>query len=254
MVKVRVLILEDEQPAAQRLTQLLKNLRPNFEVVRVIQAGSEAVEHLRTHELPHLIISDVELADGLCFDVFAEVEVQVPVIFTTAYNEYAIRAFETHAIDYLLKPVHKEKLKRALIKFEKQTSPPSIHWAALDKLLRQKKDSQRYIVKYGQKMVVLKRKDIAYFYSMEKSTFAVDINGKTYPMDESLSALENELPDRNFFRINRNMLVHIDSLHEMRPHSKGRIRLLLKPEHFNRSHTIVSVERTPDFRKWLRAE
>lgn len=254
MAKTKVLILEDEQPAAERLTHLLADLRPDFEIDAVYETGAEAIDYLRNRPRPQLIFSDVELADGLCFDVFAEMDVQTPVIFTTAYNEYAIRAFETHAIDYLLKPLHKDKLERALGKYESRANPSSPDFAGLRDMLQNPYPLRRFVVKYGQKMVVLKLEDVAYFYSMDKSTFAVDKGGKSYPLDESLNALEKELSNKTFFRINRNMIVHIDSLGEMRSHSKGRLRILLRPEHHHRPHTIVSVERSPEFRKWLNSE
>ncbi len=255
---MRILIFEDELPAAERLVSLIKKVEPTAEVVETIDTISGGIIQLTEKPLPDLIISDVELADGLCFEIFDAVNVQVPVIFTTAYNHYAIRAFEANAIDYLLKPVDAEKLKQAFVRARERANflRPEIDYKALAQAIEEKevREEKRYLVKYGNKLVLVKPNEAAYFYSEQKACFLVTPAGKAYPLDESLSRVEEDLDDSRYFRINRNFIACIDHIDEMQSVSKGRLSLRVNPPSKHTEHTVVSAERSPQFRKWLKGE
>ncbi len=255
---MRILIFEDELPAAERLINLIGKVAPNAEVVKTIDTISDGIAQLTEEPLPDLIISDVELADGLCFEIFDAVKIMVPVIFTTAYNHYAIRAFEANAIDYLLKPVDAEKLKSAFVKAKERANlaRPEIDYRALANAIEEKEASheKRYMVKYGSKLVLVKPNEAAYFYSAQKACFLVTSAGKAYPLDESLSKVEEDLDASRYFRINRNFIACIDHIDEMQSVSKGRLRLRVNPPCEYPEHTVVSAERSPQFRKWLKGE
>lgn len=255
---MRILIFEDEIPAAERLINLIGKVVPDAEVIKTIDTISDGIVELTKESLPDLIISDVELADGLCFEIFDAVKVQVPVIFTTAYNHYAIRAFEANAIDYLLKPVDAEKLKSAFAKAKERASlvRPEIDYRALAKAIEEKEanSEKRYLVKYGSKLVLVKPNEAAYFYSVQKACYLVTSAGKAYPLDESLSKVEADVDDSRYFRINRNFIACINNIEEMQSVSKGRLRLRVNPPYEYPELLVVSAERSPQFRKWLKGE
>jgi len=252
---MRVLIFEDEIPAAQRLRNLLAEAAPDLEIVDVLDSGKDAVAYLQKNPPPDLIISDIELADGLCFDIFSSLHIQVPVIFATAYNQYAIRAFEANAIDYLLKPVKRESLERSLEKFRMRMGleKPAVNYSEISDTITQKLPAppKKYLVRYGQKMLLLHPNEVAWYYSHMKSSFAVLPSGKTYPVDESLTQIESDLDANRYFRINRNLIVVRGSILEMKRESKGRLHLTLEPTCEDMSICTVSAERAPDFRKWI---
>lgn len=163
---MRVLIFEDELPAAQRLRNLLAEAAPDLEIVDVLDSGKDAVAYLQKNPPPDLIISDIELADGLCFDIFSSLHIQVPVIFATAYNQYAIRAFEANAVDYLLKPVKRESLERSLEKFRMRMGleKPAVNYSEISDTITQKLSAppKKYLVRYGQKMRLLHPNEVAW--------------------------------------------------------------------------------------------
>lgn len=253
---MRVLILEDEAPAADRLQRLLESIEPDTKVISVLETVEEGIEFLKGNGKIDIIISDVELADGLCFDVFGSTSTKIPVIFTTAYNQYAIRAFEANAIDYLLKPVKEPELAKALnrakerMNFERE----DLDYEKLAEAIEKRKEVQnkRYLVRYGQKMFVVDPNEAAYFYSEQKSTFMVNRAGKSFPLDESLSQVESDLTSDDFFRINRNFIVHLSCIQEMITFGKARIKLKVKPPFADDEALMVAADRTPDFRKWLK--
>ncbi len=252
---MRVLILEDEIPAATRLRNLLAETAPDLEIVAVLDAGKDAIAFLQKNTPPDLIISDIELADGLCFDIFSSLQTQIPVIFATAYNQYAIRAFEANAIDYLLKPVSRASLLKSLEKFRLRIGldKPETNYREISATITQQlpPSPKKYLVRFGQKMLLLDPNLVAYYYSMMKASFAVMPSGKTYPVDESLTQIESDLDDARYFRINRNLIVERGSIREMTRQSKGRLQLTLEPPCADKSICIVSAERSPDFRKWI---
>ncbi len=254
---MKILVLEDETPAAERLINLIAEIEPTAEIIGVHDSVNDGIEFLKKN-VPDIIFSDIELADGLCFDIISKTDTNIPIIFTTAYNQYALRAFEANAIDYLLKPVKRSDLERALTRLKSRIGlkMPVIDYEAIAEAVSKKKlmETRRYLVKYGVKMFVVDPNKAAYFHSIQKSTFMVSPEGKTYPLDESLSTVENDLDTTQFFRINRNVILHIESIASMRTYSKGRVQVKLIPEYENEKLCIVSAERSPNFKKWLKRE
>lgn len=248
---MKVLILEDEEPAAQRFQRMLKELRPDAEVVGVIDRVSDAVKWLQSHTQPDLLFCDIQLADALSFDVFKQVNVTAPVIFITAFDDYAIQAFKVNSVDYLLKPLKKEELAQALDKFDrtKQSTPP-VH--QLMEWLQHNKPhayTERFLVQVGQQLKTVDIHDAAYFYTHDKIIFITTKDGKRYSVDYNLDQLEKMLNPTRFFRINRQYIISIDAIDKMTSYPKSRVKIELKPA--APDETVTSTERSSDFKKWL---
>lgn len=254
---MKILILEDELPASERIKKLILEIEPAGEIVSVLDSIKSATAFLKEN-CADVIISDIELADGLCFEIFMETNTTIPIIFTTAYNQYAIRAFEANAIDYLLKPVNRKDLAKSFERLRERMglTRDKIDYRAIANAVVKKEllQTKRYLVKYGTKMFVVNPNEASYFYSVQKSTFLVSAEGKSYPLDESLSTVEGDLDTVTFFRINRNMIINISSIKSMSSYSKGRVRINLDPNFDIEKFCIVSSERSPQFRKWLKGE
>jgi two-component system, LytTR family, response regulator LytT len=251
---MNILILEDEKLASEKLEKTLLEVEPGATIVAKLQTVAAATDWLRTHAHPDLIISDIRLLDGLCFEIFEQVKVEKPVIFTTAYDQYAIKAFEVNSVDYLLKPVQQEKLKASLHKLKAlsaRPAPAAIDYQEVLKLLRAAPSEykSRFMVRLGQKIIALAADKIAYFFSENKLTYIVAKDGKRYPMDQPLEELMDVLDPRIFFRINRQFIITFDSIAEIHPYFKGRIKLLLNPK--TEEEVVISSERTPEFKKWI---
>jgi DNA-binding LytR/AlgR family response regulator len=249
---IKVLIIEDEQSAAKRLEKLLLEATPDFHVIQRCDSIESSVNYLKSASSPDLIMLDVQLGDGLSFEIFKQTEVSCPVIFTTAFDEYAIKAFELNSIDYLLKPISKEKLAKSIEKFRRlnqQSGQPN--WQILSTLLeKEKRDyKQRFLVYVGEHLHSVQTSDIAYFYTIEKSTFLTTKSGKSFSVDLSLDKLEGMLLPTNFFRINRQFLISFGSIKKIAVLSKSRIKLTLEP--LPTEETLISTARTHEFREWL---
>lgn len=249
---IKVLIIEDEQLAAKRLEKMLLDISAEFEIIQRCDSIESSVQFLKSGLMPDLVMLDVQLGDGLSFEIFKQVEISCPVIFTTAYDEYAIKAFELNSIDYLLKPINKEKLQRSIEKFKKlNLQNVSTDWKILSTLLeKEKRDyKQRFLVYVGEHLHSVLTSDIAYFYSIEKSTFLTTKLGKNFSIDLSLEKLEGMLSPKFFFRINRQYITSFDSIKKMYILSKSRIKLTLEP--LTSDEILISNARTRDFREWL---
>jgi two-component system response regulator LytT len=251
---MKVLILEDEKLASDKLEKALLEIEPEAQIQARLKTISAAVDWLKNNPHPDLILSDIRLLDGLCFEIFQQVEVQKPVIFTTAYDQYALKAFEVNSIDYLLKPIQKEKLKQSLEKLRniaRKPSPPAVNYQEVLKLLRSSSSEykSRFMVRLGQKIIALPADKIAYFFSENKLTYIVTKEGKRYPIDQPLDELIDLLDPRTFFKINRQYIITFESIAEIHPYFKGRIKLLLQPK--GDEEVIISSERTPEFKKWI---
>jgi len=249
---IKVVIIEDEQPAAKRLERMLSDISSDFEVIQCCDSIESSIKLFKTGLIPDLVMLDVQLGDGLSFEIFRQVEISCPVIFTTAYDEYAIKAFELNSIDYLLKPIRKENLERSIEKFNKlRLQPIQTDWTTLATLLDQgKRDyKQRFLVYAGEHLQSIQTVDVAYFYSIEKSTFLKTRSGKSYPLDFSLDKLEGMLSPIEFFRINRQCIISFDSIAKISVLSKSRIKLTLEP--LSTDEILISKSRTHDFRAWL---
>jgi len=249
---IKVLIIEDEQPAAKRLEKMLLEISSDFDVIQRCDSIESSVEYFKSGIIPDLVLLDVQLGDGLSFEIFKQVEISCPVIFTTAFDEYAIKAFELNSIDYLLKPINKSNLDRSIEKFKKlkQQNVPT-DWKTLASLLeKEKRDyKQRFLVYVGEHLHSVQTLDIAYFYSVEKTTFLTTNSGKSFSVDLSLDKLEGMLSPNDFFRINRNYLIKFIAIKKINILSKSRIKLLLEPA--PTEEILVSTARTHDFREWL---
>ena len=256
---MNVLIIEDESATARRLQKLLIELNPAINVLAIHESISQTVKWLEMNGEPDLMFMDVNLSDGLSFRIFEEFEVNCPVIFTTAYDQYAIQAFKVNSIDYLLKPINKEDLNESLRKYHKlqnNDGEKKIDIAKLDigklalALGLQKPDfMKRLIVRYGEVIKAIEIKDVAYFYSDEKIVFMTLKEGKTYPVDFTLDHLEMRTDPELFFRINRKFVISYHAIEKMISYSKSRIKITLNPPCTLES--ISSTERSGDFKEWL---
>ena len=250
---MKLLIIEDEPASAKRLKQLAEEIEPGIVVLDILDSITSAVDWFKSHTEPDLVLSDIHLADGLSFEIFKQVNISCPVIFTTAYDQYAIQAFKVNSIDYLLKPIKKTELAGAIQKFRK--SKPAFTQFDLSQLTaligKQEKDYlKRQMIRIGQQIKVVEIKDIAYFYIDEKIVFGVSFSKDRHPMDLSLDQLEKQLDPERFFRINRAFIISLESIETMITYSKARIKIRLKPP--CEVESITSTERSAEFRDWLR--
>lgn len=254
---MKIYLIEDEPLALSRLKSLCLEILPSAVIIGEADSVTQASSQLYSGITPDLIITDIQLADGTCFDLFAQFTPQCPVIFTTAYNQYAIDAFRLNTIDYLLKPIKKEDLTRALTKFEQgfKARSTAIDYAALAKhiLAEEGRWNKRYLIRYGEQIRTVESSEIAYVYTNSKSVFFMLFSGKSYPVDKSLDVLEKELNPKEFFRINRQFIVHIKSIGKMLIVSKSRVKLELNPPYPDED-VIVSTEKSPLFKEWLGGE
>jgi DNA-binding LytR/AlgR family response regulator len=249
---MKVLLIEDEIPAARQLTKLLLEQRPAFHVIDTLDSVEGAVRWFRTFPAPDLVFMDIQIADGLSFDIFKQAEVKSPVIFTTAFDHYAVQAFKVNAIDYLLKPIDPEDLSRALIKMENQRiTAPVFEYEMLAQYFKKEQYKDRFLVKTGQQLAFIATTDIAFFRSADGLTQAFTSAGKKYFIENTLEELERLLNPRDFFRISRNMTLRIDAISKIIPHLNGRLKLETSPA--APEDIFVSRERVPEFKTWLGA-
>ncbi len=250
---MRTLIIEDEIPAARRLEQQLKKLRPGAEILEVLDSISGATSWFDQHPAPDLVLMDIHLADGLSFDIFSQTRVGGMVIFTTAFDQYALRAFKVNSIDYLLKPIVLEDLEAALLKFEQLSHPVKAPdkdlMAQLLQTLQSPSFKERFIVKSGNALSYIQASDLRWCYVEDSMLFARMNDGKRHLLDYTLEQLEQQLDPKYFFRVNRQILVHIEAVKRMHPYFNNRLKLELHP--ICESEVIVSRDRVGDFKKWV---
>lgn len=254
---MKILIVEDEPFAADALAAIIKKLRAQAEILTSLGSIEETVDWLKSHQPPGLIFCDIHLSDGNSFEIFRQVEVKCPVIFTTAYNQYALEAFKVNSIDYLLKPIKPEEVARALDKFENlQQQQLAQSLVNLQQLLQTspaqpqpQNFKSRFMVKHGQGLKAIALEDVAYFWAEEGVVFLVTNPGKRYIINYTLEQLEEQVDPQLFFRANRQMMLHIKSVQEVRPYFKGRLSLVLNPS--TTEEVIVSSSKSHDFKNWL---
>jgi len=249
---IRILIIEDEEPAADRLEKLLLDIDPSVQILDKIDSVESAVRWLKGHEAPDLMMLDIQLADGLSFDIFKKIKTDSFVIFTTAYDEYAIRAFELNSIDYLLKPIDKEKLAGSLRKFKRlKGTVPDFDIRELINTLESRKHSykKRFLVTAGTKIRSVEVKEISCFYSLEKSTYITTFDGHHFPADFSLERLEQLLDPDTFFRIKRQYIIGFSGISRIHVLSQSRIKVEMNPP--ASEPLLVSTAKTHAFRLWL---
>lgn len=255
---MRILIIEDELPAAERLIRLCKELQPAASIEGPVESVSEATAVLHQQSFD-LVLCDIELADGTAFEIFRQVSRRIPVIFTTAYHHYALDAFQTFAVDYLLKPVSREKLQAAIERYEQKITPEptqNLNYERLAQALerQQPKPGKRYLAHYRDKMVVVEEADVAYFYSEHRTTYAVLFSGRKYSLEPSLQVVAGEIDRLKFFQINRNVVIAFKAVSEISGFGKSRLRVHSSPALPEGNWAEVSASRTPSFRKWLGAK
>ncbi|WP_452223237.1 LytR/AlgR family response regulator transcription factor [Lacinutrix chionoecetis] len=250
---MKVLIIEDEKPSARRLQRMLKALE--IEAETMLHSVEESIAWFQNHEHPDLIFLDIQLSDGLSFEIFDAIEITSAIIFTTAYDEYALQAFKLNSIDYLLKPIDHEELEKAVLKFktrlpEKQSV--TIDFNDIKKLLVnpiERDYKKRFSVKVGQHLKLINIEDIECFYSENKGTYLYTKEGRNYLLDTTLDNLEKELAPDQFYRINRKFFVNIQAIKDMVSYTNSRLQIKLNT--YNEQEVIVARERVKDFKNWL---
>ncbi len=247
---MKAIIFEDETRAANHLERLLAKVAPEISVIAKLESVRDGVKYLQNNPEPELIFSDIQLADGLSFEIYKQVTVSCPIIFTTAYDHYAIEAFKTNGIDYLLKPVEEDRLRQAIEK-ARHFSPELV----LEKLLTmhrsagEKAYKSRFMVKVGDKIKSVPVEEILVFYSQEKASFIRTSHAHTYCIDYALDQLEPMLDPEKYFRINRKYIVSIDACTNILAWTNSRLRL--KIDGIDDSDIIVARERVVEFKSWL---
>jgi DNA-binding LytR/AlgR family response regulator len=248
---LRILIVEDEPLAAQRLIRLIKEIDDQVEILETLDTVKSATEYLRTH-VPDLIFMDIHLADGNSFSIFEQVEVKAPIIFATAYDQYAIRAFKLNSVDYLLKPIEKEELAHSLQKYkDARPEPVSFDLKTIMETLQGKQPEyqRRFMVTSGEKIKSVPVEEIAYFFGQQKYVFLITRDNRRHIVDCTLSQLEEMLDPDRFFRINRQFIIHFDAIQHMVAYSNSRVKVDLNPT--PDMEAIVSIEKSRHFKEWL---
>jgi DNA-binding LytR/AlgR family response regulator len=248
---MNILIIEDEKPAANRLSRMLREYFPDALLIGDLDTVSRAVRWLSDNPSPDLIFCDIQLADGISFEIFEKIKVTSPIIFTTAFDQYAIRAFQVNAIDYLLKPIDPEDLRRAVEKYKAQKLSPNLDMELIKNLLHSKEKSfkSRFLVKFGEKIQSVPVEEVAFFFSEERVTFLQTISGKKYVLDSTLEQVESQVNPEMFFRLNRKYLSHINAIEEVLSYSNSRLKIKLTncPD----SDILVSREKVSELKSWM---
>lgn len=249
---MKVLIIEDEVIAANRLKELLYRLDEQIQVLAAIETVEDSIRWLSGHSAPDLIFMDIQLDDGICFEIFEAIQVDVPVIFTTAYDQYAIRAFKVNSVDYLLKPISKEAIAAAVEKFRSHFSlKPGVYKEKINDLHRQlvKSHKTRFFVKIGTHFQSVSTKDIGCFFIEDRCTFLKTFAGKRFDLDVSLEQIQQQVDPSLFFRINRHHIIHIEAIADIIGYSSHRLKVRLSAP--ASGELVVSRSRVPDFKDWL---
>ena len=250
---MNVLIIEDEKPAARRLNRMLAEL--NIEVQQMLHSVEESIEWFQNNEHPDLIFLDIQLSDGLSFEIFEEVAIKSAIIFTTAYDEYALKAFKLNSIDYLLKPIDADELKVAVEKFRENQPTNSnlqVNINDIRKLLVHpidRKFKKRFTIKIGQHIKIIPVDEIECLYSENKATYIHTTSNRNYLIDHSLEHWQEELDPEKFYRVNRTFIVQINTIKDIISYTNSRLQLKL--DSYNKAEIIVSRERVKEFKNWI---
>ncbi len=255
----KILIIEDEDLAARKLKKLVNEIDADLNILDVCESIEASVQWIDTHPAPDLILMDIELADGKSFEIFTQTEIKSPVIFTTAYDEFALKAFKVNSIDYLLKPIRKEELEAALLKWKKlHANKNSIEnqntniEKLIENLISQQSEENyrnRFLVKSGQKLIPLSTHDIAYFYTEDKVVFIRTKNDQRYIVDFILDELEKILDPKMFFRANRQFIINSNCISEIHTWFNGKLKVTVFPK--TDEEVIISREKANDFKTWM---
>lgn len=253
---IKVLIIEDEELAALRLQKMLKQGKEEIIVLGILDSIESSVKWINNHQTPDLIFLDIQLSDGISFEIFNQVELKCPVIFVTAYDAYALKAFELNSIDYLLKPLRQELLDKSIEKFQKikQQFSSSDMFQKMQQIIESyslsgKAFKTRFLINKGETVISVKTDEIAYFFAEEKVVFMVLNNNQKHIINYSLDQLEQNLDPDNFFRVNRQFIVSEHSIEKISNYFNYKLKINLKPQ--AGESIIVSKSRVTEFKEWL---
>jgi DNA-binding LytR/AlgR family response regulator len=248
---MKILLIEDERPAANRLKQLIQQILPSAEILENLDSITSAVEWFNSNPTPELIFCDIQLADGLSFEIFDRVKISSPIIFTTAFDQYAIKAFKLNSVDYLLKPIDPNELSKSIEKFQNMSLKSNLDLNQIKDLLipQQKEFKSRFMVKLGEKIQSVLTSETAFFYSEERVTFLQTLERKKYILDYTLDQLEEMLDPKQFFRLNRKYIASFGAIAEIHTYSNSRLKIKLKDCPDN--DILVSREKVGAIKEWL---
>lgn len=251
---MNILIIEDETAAAVNLKAILRNIAPTYKVLAILESIEESVDYFndKSQTRPDLVFMDIHLADGESFRIFDSVEIDSPIIFTTAYDEYALRAFKVNSIDYLLKPIKADDLQRALEKFARLSgNERTTYNDRIETMIESsRQEHQRvFLVHFKDKIIPLSIDDVAYFYTSNEKVTAYTFNGERHVVDRTLETLQNSLPENEFFRANRQFIVARKAVKDIAVWFGSRLSLNLQME--TPEKIIISKARVPEFKQWL---
>lgn len=250
-----VLIIEDELLAAERLQMLIKNYDPSINVVACLESIEESVQWFSTRPAPDLVFADIHLSDGHCFEIFRKINFQKPVIFTTAFDNYALDAFQLFSIDYILKPVTAEALASAINKYRYITNMAVTNYSLLSDQVKENFTSRyknRFLAKVGQRSFFIKAADVAYFMADNKIVYLVDNDGNRFIINYTMEKLEPLLDPHDFFRLNRKVIVHSNAIDQVKPYFNNRLKIMLKNVKTDED-LVISRERVTAFKNWADA-
>lgn len=249
---MKVAIIEDEALAADRLEKIIKDIDPDIQIEAKLGSIKESVKWLAIHKVD-LIFLDIQLSDGISFSIFDQININTPVIFTTAYDQYAVKAFQLNSVSYLLKPIRKTELAESLQKYKALKSSFNIDFNELLAAFQANPINykKRFLIQIGDKYRKIDIDEIAYFCACDKSVFLRTLEGNSYAIDQTLDSLEHSIDPNVFFRINRSFIISLKSISNMISWSRSRIKLVLSPVVENENDTIVSIDRSSDFKKWM---
>lgn len=248
----QVLIIEDEAPAFRRLQKLLEELDENLKITEVFDSVEESVAYLSEKPHPDLIFMDIQLSDGLSFEIFDLVDIDKPVIFTTAFDDYMLKAFKVNSVDYLLKPIKKEDLAHSLAKFKRlnfQSAHKDLNAVINQISLQEKQFKQRFLVRKGEQLLSIPTENVMFFYTEDGLVFLKDKLGQRFVVDFSLDDLEGLVDPKLFFRANRQSIVHLPFIHSVHKWHKGRLKIELSME--SPIEMVVSAEKSAEFKNWF---
>lgn len=249
---MKILIVENEKPAAEKLARILNQIEPSISIIGTTESVEATLNWFQSNSMPDLIFMDIQLDDGLCFELFELMNLQIPVIFTTAYNEYMLNAFKVNSVDYLLKPIADIELQQAIEKFKSIHYQKAISSDVLAQLFKEKTGyKNRFLIKVGEHYKSILTNEISCFYIIERATFIRTHSAKEYAVDFSLDSISKLLNPQQFFRINRNCVINIDSIQDILSYSSSRLKLKLNDSKTIENDLIVSKERVSSFKKWI---
>lgn len=250
---LNIIIIEDEKPAARLLQRKVEKL--GLKVTKLLHSVEESMAWFQNNSHPDLIFLDIQLSDGLSFELFEQIDIKSAVIFTTAYDEYALRAFKLNSIDYLLKPIDEDELSIAISKFKNQfqkSTVSNLDFEAIKRMLinpLEKDYKSRFSVKIGQQLKVISIDEIECFYSENKGTYIHTIDNRDYLIDSTLEVVEAEINPKDFYRVSRKFIVPLKAVKEIQVYSNSRLKIILPT--YKDDEVIVSRERVSDFKEWI---